>query len=205
MKGGRLIHYNSIINYYMNSLYKRGFTGDVEREKNKSSLLFFRAEESAKTRRGFTLIELLVVIAIIGILSSVVLASLNTARAKARDATRLSDMREIVKLVSIEAGGDPISISCTNAAAGMTCTAPFAGIDNFTDPNTQTAVCVGGLTPSTAACQYAIYEDLGGGSPDTEDYQVCFWLESSAGDLSEGLNSVNTNASTIGTLAGGCS
>ena len=48
-----------------------------------------------KTKKGFTLIELLVVIAIIGILSSVVLASLNTARAKSRDAKRVTDIKQI--------------------------------------------------------------------------------------------------------------
>lgn len=46
-------------------------------------------------QKGFTLVELLVVIAIIGILSSVVLANLNTARQKARDVKRISDVKQL--------------------------------------------------------------------------------------------------------------
>ena len=56
---------------------------------------FFNIKIKNQNNRAFTLIELLVVVAIIGILSSVVLASLNSAREKARDSRRLSDVRQI--------------------------------------------------------------------------------------------------------------
>ena len=52
--------------------------------------------KKSKTQKGFTLIELLVVISIIGVLASVVMTSLNSAKIKARDAVRRSDMRQIL-------------------------------------------------------------------------------------------------------------
>ncbi|MFT5360185.1 MAG: prepilin-type N-terminal cleavage/methylation domain-containing protein [Candidatus Paceibacteria bacterium] len=48
-----------------------------------------------KNKKGFTLIELLVVIAIIGILSSVVLASLNSARGKGEVANTKSQLAQM--------------------------------------------------------------------------------------------------------------
>ena len=54
-------------------------------------------------KRGFTLIELLVVISIIGLLSSIVFASLNTARQKGRDAQRKATLRQIYTAMELYA------------------------------------------------------------------------------------------------------
>jgi prepilin-type N-terminal cleavage/methylation domain-containing protein len=48
-----------------------------------------------KNKQGFTLIELLVVIAIIGLLSTLTVLALNSARARARDAKRVADVKQI--------------------------------------------------------------------------------------------------------------
>jgi prepilin-type N-terminal cleavage/methylation domain-containing protein len=64
---------------------------------------------------GFTLIELLVVIAIIGILSSVVLASLNTARSKGADAAVKSNLNNVRPQAELfyDAAGDYTGVCAT--------------------------------------------------------------------------------------------
>jgi general secretion pathway protein G len=66
--------------------------------------------------RGFTLIELLVVIAIIGILASIILASLGSSQLKARDARRISDIdsyQKALALYLITSGSYPVSTATT--------------------------------------------------------------------------------------------
>ena len=72
----------------------------------------FTQHHFEKSGKGFTLIELLVVIAIIGVLSSVVIASLNTARTKARDAKRITEVKQLMVALELyydENGHYPIS------------------------------------------------------------------------------------------------
>lgn len=73
-----------------------------------------------KFEKGFTLIELLVVVAIIGILSSIVLVSLNSARQRGRDASlkgSLSSMRAAAEIVYDEANPNSYATVCTNGVA----------------------------------------------------------------------------------------
>ncbi len=92
-------------------------------------------------KRGFTLIELLVVIAIIGILASVVLASLNTARQKGADAaakSSLNNARAQAELYYDDNDNSYLNV-CTTGTG--TINGILSNITGATDAGTETATC----------------------------------------------------------------
>lgn len=76
-------------------------------------------------KKGFTLIELLVVVAIIGVLASVVITSVNSARAKGRDAKRLRDIHEIQTAIEFYITDNGVSPNLGNASCLIPNTSDF--------------------------------------------------------------------------------
>lgn len=158
--------------------------------------------------RGFTLIELLVVIAIIGILASIVLVSLNSARGKGRDAQRVANLQEMAKALSLV---DPDTTALSGGACAGTgpanvtaCSGPApVNFSAYADPSVGSGgtLCTNG---SSATCQYFI-TGLGKALAGN-NYQICTYLENglSIGGAAGVAGMYSVSTSTGGSVAKAC-
>jgi type IV pilus assembly protein PilA len=178
------------------------------------------------SQRGFTLIELLVVIAIIGLLSSVVLASLNTAKVKARDAARATALTQIETALEEYANDNghypnsngtwasfdspsyaPNPIVSPNAANLTTALAPY--IAKTSDPQnlgTDSGYLYAGAGTGYCILIWRTPENLNDFSPTLIPPTRCGGWNSSGQCTTPGTYGGATNAIYIGvgSYAGGC-
>src|ERR1035437_2037440 len=124
---------------------------------------------NAKRNGGFTLIELLVVIAIIGILSSIVLVSLNSARTKGNNARVIGETQQIRTALETEYNG-AIYPSLTvlagtgnpgDSSGNQNIKTLALDINNINGKTALNSVVI--FATTTAATAYAIYTALAGG------------------------------------------
>lgn len=146
--------------------------------------------------KGFTLIELLVVIAIIGLLSSVILVSLNATRGKARDAKRVSDMNQMAKAMELffnDFQSYPTNnIAMTTFGTMTACASGTAGCVPYLVPTYLSKIPTAPLPPDEN-CQngsypYNEYRYAGTGVGNTKigNYTITFCLGNPTGGLRVG-------------------
>jgi len=141
--------------------------------------------------RGFTLIELLVVIAIIGILSAVVLASLNTARSKGNDAAIQSDLSTIQIQAEIYYGANGNKYGA-NAAAGTCATASTMFVD---DNNIKNAIAGAEIanSASNVVCNITINGTAYAVSSPLASDLAKLWCVDSTGFAGQRVTALGTN------------
>lgn len=131
-------------------------------------------------KRGFTLIELLVVIAIIGLLSTLAVVSLNTARVKARDARRMSDLKQVSTAIELYMAEN--EVYPTNGACGGNGVVAVA--ETVGPPNDALCGAGNGITDGTNVFLNSIPEDPGSNTyyyeGDTDNYCISATLEGAA-------------------------